>query len=160
MQSNRNPAPDTAPTFLSRLFATSDTSDNATSPADFQRRTQLRFPLAVQQSSLHLWKPGDPIATSPIRLIVGAATYSFVDMRTLDRLDIAARLHSDALWVDVFNTLDCPTHEAYVQYVPNLGNVYQTPVVGCWQNGIFAQSASGKPAMDQIEALIARLKPS
>jgi hypothetical protein len=119
-----------------------------------QRRAELGFPDAVTRSSLHLWKPGDPISTLKYRLIVGVATYSTYDLQLLDRIDDYARSHIETLWIDVFSWLDCLSLEQIAQYVPGLAQVYHTPISGLWENGAFVKGESGKPARDLIEMVL------
>ena len=124
------------------------------SPAEHQRFVRREFPAVVLKSSLHLWRPGDPIALSPQRLLVGAATYAFQDLRLLDRIDSYARNHVHSLRVDVFNTLDVSSHADFARYIPGLGEVYHTPVAGLWEVGRFVTGGSGRNAIELIQWLI------
>jgi hypothetical protein len=84
-------------------------------------------------------------------LLIGVATYSREDLRLLDLVEEALK-HQDGTGprVDVFNTLDCRTDEDFARYVPGLGKVHQTPVVGVWEKGVLKEKAWGKPARDLV----------
>jgi hypothetical protein len=116
-------------------------------PGDQQRKANLLFPELVSRSSMHLWKPGDPIDAAGRRLLVGVATYSPRDLELLDRLEEYLRVWS-AERVDVFNIDDCKAQDDFCKYVPGLVKVLQTPVVGLWINGALSTSATGQPASD------------
>lgn len=116
-------------------------------PSAEQDHAEKQFPLLTGGSNLHLWRPGDAICSKGRRILIGVATYSLYDMRLLDRVDETLRgLGDQALRVDVFSTLDCKTQEDFNQYVPGIGNVWQTPVVGIWENGRLEETASGAAA--------------
>jgi len=113
------------------------------SPGEQQALVERQFPSLVPRTPLHLWSPGDPIAERGRRVLVGVATYSGQDMELLDRIGEALNRSKTAARVDVFNTLDCRTHEDFAKYVPGFGDVYQTPVVGVWLDGTLQEAGSG-----------------
>jgi hypothetical protein len=132
------------------------------SPGEQQRLVEQEFPALVARGPLHWWTPGESVADTR-RLLIGAATYSRYDMRLLD-LVYEAKCHSVApasaqhvtskglglvelaaeqLRVDVFSVLACGSHEDFSKYVPGIGQVFQTPVVGFWEKGILREKATG-----------------
>jgi hypothetical protein len=54
------------------------------------------------------------------------------------------------LHVDVFDVSECKTMEEFQRYVPDVGAVLQTPVVGLWQDGKLTTTATGKEARDLV----------
>jgi hypothetical protein len=108
--------------------------------------------------------------------VIGVATYSGPDMRLLDLVQQAvtretARTMAGArapteeapfgvlglgqrlpepLRVEVFSVLACQSHEDFDLYVPGIGQVFQTPVVGLWVNGTLSEKCWGAPARDLV----------
>jgi hypothetical protein len=101
------------------------------------------FPTIVSRSPLHLWSPGDPIPRQGNRLLIGVATWSASDMRLLDAIAQALHERAPALAVDVFNVAECRAPADFDRYVPGIGAVLQTPVVGLWSEGRLVEKASG-----------------
>lgn len=145
-------------------------------PGEQQHRVEGEFPALVAQGFLHWWSPGDRIAAAKKRLLIGVATYSEMDMRLLDLVGnaVAAKncrrmaamakptkpgvlafvqMPPESLRVDVFSVLACRTHEDFQKYVPGVGKVYQTPVVGFWEDDRLRESATGARG----RALVARV---
>lgn len=110
-----------------------------------------RFRDAAARSRFKLWSPEMPIPQAATRILVGAADYSHPDLRLLDFVDqaLAQRNGADTCW-QVFDTTECQRMEDFEKYIPGIGNVYQTPVIGVWQNGVLTQRAWGKPAREII----------
>src|SRR5262249_27284589 len=105
----------------------------------------------VAESRLHWWSPGNPVCERGKRLLIGVATYSEYDMRLLDLLDDAlGESRCSSIHVDVFDVLDCPTMDDFDRYVPGVGIVLQTPVVGVWENGVLKDKGSGAPAREKL----------
>jgi hypothetical protein len=118
-------------------------------PAGQQDYVEAQLPAVVAQSNLHLWQPGDPVAHQGKRILLGVATYSIYDMRLLDVLDEeAGRRNGQTPRLDVFSVARCRTHEDFARYIPDLGTVLQTPVVGVWEGGALKEKGQGKPARD------------
>ncbi|HEV3256935.1 MAG TPA: hypothetical protein VG013_08665 [Gemmataceae bacterium] len=142
------------------------------SPGEDQALVAREFPEFVARSTLHWWSADAAAATVGKRLLVGVATYSEADMQLLDLVKDAVakrKLHGlnearaqqqmlgcgvsapvgsaqESLRVEVFSTLDCRTHEDFDKYIPGIGKVYQTPVVGLWIHGLLREKCSGAPA--------------
>jgi hypothetical protein len=120
-------------------------------PSTRQDLVERRFPAVVADSRLHAWSPGNPIRQQGKRLLLGIATYSENDMRLLDLVEESQMRHDgDSLWVDVFNTLEWKSRQDLDKYIPGLGDVYQTPVFGLWEDGRLNEQAWGKDARDRV----------
>ncbi|HEV3144311.1 MAG TPA: hypothetical protein VGZ47_10530 [Gemmataceae bacterium] len=106
-------------------------------------------------SHLRLWQPGDPVVAVPIRVLVGVATYSALDLRLLEiidrKLEEASR-NGATLHVEVFNVLECRDQADFEKYIPGIGTVFQTPVVGIWENGVLVHRATGAAARSLLES--------
>ncbi|HJT76734.1 MAG TPA: hypothetical protein VJ739_05985 [Gemmataceae bacterium] len=113
---------------------------------------EREFPAAVAGSSLRLWRPGDPLSDHGTRILIGIATWSGYDMRLLDVVE-EGMARGSAPAVAVFNTSDCRTQDDFNKYVPGLGAVYQTPVVGIWQDGRLEWSGQGAEARERVARL-------
>lgn len=132
------------------LFASHSSSDCRDDPAGADRQ----FPAFVASSPFRLWRPGDPIATRDNRYLIGVATWSGYDMRLLDVLAEALAAHpNDPPVVEVFNTADCRHEQDFDRYIPGIGVVSHTPVVGFWHNGELAASAQGHAAREFIAGM-------
>jgi hypothetical protein len=95
-----------------------------------QKIVDDRFPSLVSMSPLRLWYGGNAVPTQGKRLLIGVATWSAHDMKLLDAVAQALQRAPINLTVDVFNVADCSSPEAFDRYVPGIGRVFQTPVVG------------------------------
>jgi hypothetical protein len=112
------------------------------------------LPGLVAEGPLRMWRPGMIVSDKGTRLLIGAATWSGYDMRLLDLIAEAKRADpQEASIVDVFNTADCRQMSDFRDYIPTLPEVFQTPVVGVWQDGRLQEAQQGYAARD----LIARL---
>jgi hypothetical protein len=106
-------------------------------PALEQGQAERQFPLLTARSHLHLWRPGDTICSTGRRILIGVATYSIHDLRLLDVVEQLLSQSNDnrLLRVDVFSAHQCQTQDDFDKYVPGIGPVFQTPVVGIWEDG-------------------------
>ncbi len=115
-------------------------------------RAEQLFPVLIQQSRLHLWRPGDPIAASR-RLLVGVATWSLYDLSLLELLDLVLNRGCSAVdRIDVFNS-DRVERGDFEEYIPGLGKVVGTPVAALWQDGIIGDKGFGWRAIRLISRL-------
>jgi hypothetical protein len=117
---------------------------------DQQRAIDTLFPIVVSASPLRLWQPGDPIAPTGRRLLLGVATWSVPDVTMLDELALALLRQPSDLVVDVFNVADVRSAGDFERYVPGIGTVFHTPVVGLWIDGRLVAKASGKAGRDLV----------
>jgi hypothetical protein len=116
----------------------------------FARR---EFPRIVASSHLDLWKPGDAIASTGRRILMGIASYSRPDLAMLDEIESVLAERASVFQVDIFDILDCSTMTDMQKYVPGIGDVYQTPVVGVWTDAKLSKYASGYPAREMVNEL-------
>jgi hypothetical protein len=105
------------------------------------------FPALLVQHGLQLWSPGSPIPEEGTWLLIGVATWSLSDMKLLDRVSQA---NGWAGRVGVFNVAGCSAPSAFEQYIPGIGPVFHTPVVGLWSDGKLKEKASGKAGRDLV----------
>jgi hypothetical protein len=117
-------------------------------PAEVQDSARRELPSLLAKSNLHSWTPGDPIQAQGIRFVIGIAVWSVYDMRLLDALDQV--LSQRAERVDVFNVDDCSTMECLRDYVPLVGKIYDSPIVGTWQDGKQVNQCSGAIAREMV----------
>lgn len=136
---------------LSQALTSSGRPDGSLGPG--QKKLDDRFPSAVSTSPFRLWSPGDPIPAGGKRLLIGVATWSAYDMKLLDAVSQALPRLPAGLTVEVFNVADCSSPEAFDQYVPGIGSVFHTPVVGLWCDGKLVDKATGRAGRE----LVARL---
>jgi hypothetical protein len=109
------------------------------------------FEAAVAKSHLRLWKPGDPIADTGVRVLLGTATWSGYDMRLLDVVDEAlSRLGPAAPLVEVFDASYLPSQDVFHEYIPGLPPVFHTPVVGVWRDGTLHERGEGYDARELV----------
>jgi hypothetical protein len=125
--------------FVDLLLKTPDIPDQA------QQLAAELFPRVVAMSKMRLWRIGDPVSNVGSRILIGvAASYSIPDLQLLDelnkRLSSASNISDQ---VDVFDVSDCKEMKDFENYIPGIGNVYHTPVIGYWENGVLKESLSG-----------------
>lgn len=102
------------------------------------------FPEVVSHSPrLRLWDKNAGVPSSGRFLLVGVATWSGYDMKLLDVLESTP---GGPEVIGVFDTADCRSNEDFEARIPGIGTVFQTPVVGLWENGHLVASASGHAA--------------
>ena len=112
-------------------------------PAQEQEAAEREFPGTVDASLFHLWRVGDPIADSGQRCLIGVATYSESDLALLDELEIQVSDARSTVRIDLFSVLSCSKHDDFDEYISEIGNVYQTPVVGLWIDGTLVAKGQG-----------------
>jgi hypothetical protein len=109
-----------------------------------QNRAEELLPELLEVYGMRLWRPGDAFASHGNRLLIGVSIASRYDLELLDLL--AAHLARDAaagISVDVFSWTSARTMEDFLAYIPGIGDVFQTPVVGAWTDGELTSSATG-----------------
>jgi hypothetical protein len=115
-----------------------------------QADAERLFPLFVEANSLmRIWALGDPIPIEGKHLLVGIATYSLPDLRLLDALTskLSSSVRPDE-YVDVFDTSVCKMMADFEKYIAGIGNIYQTPVIGLWEEGELVYKAWGAAARE------------
>jgi hypothetical protein len=137
--------------------------------AHSQKKADDAFPSVVATSPFRLWRPGDLLPATGKRLLIGVATWSAYDMKLLDAVSQALQRLPSGLRVEVFNVADCSSPEAFDHYVPGIGSVFHTPVVGLWADGQLVEKATGRAGRElvarvsgldalQVDGLIATIK--
>ena len=107
----------------------------------FADERSVLFPEVVAHSSrLTLWERHEAPPTSGQFLLVGIATWSGYDMMLLDAIERSTG-NPDA--IGVFDTAHCKSNEDFEAWIPSIGIVYQSPVVGLWDNGKLVARGSG-----------------
>jgi hypothetical protein len=125
---------------------------DAANPSEQAKHLSARLLEALSRSRLHSWKLGDDIAPTNRRVLVGVAPYSGYDLKLLEALN---KLPLDPISdrIDIFDVLACRTQEDFEKYIPGIGKVYQTPVVGMWEKGRLVQRHSGYNARELLMRL-------
>ena len=143
------------------LTKSASAAEDWTRPGEEQREAQRRFPGLVETSRLHLWKPGDSIQKRGKRLLIGAATYSLIEMYILDALNELLE-REPSLKIDVFDLSACGSREEIASYIPN-APAKASPVLGIWSDGRFVKGLEGGTANKylrehlQLDAILERL---
>ncbi len=120
--------------------------------AEIQRRAAEGF-LAAAESSGFLTSV--PQNTTPHKMVVGVASYSLSELRMLDQLRERMRIHEglSQTSVVVFDVLNCLTEDDFEKFVPGIGRVLQTPVIGYWIHGVVIKLATGFDAVEFLNGL-------
>jgi hypothetical protein len=125
------------------------------SVADQQAYASQQLPILLSGTNLHRWSPGQAISAKGLRMLLGVAPYSPLDLQLLDLLnEKMSAANNSSIQIDVFNVLECPTMEDFSRYIPGISRVYQTPVVGIWKNGVLVEQAWGRAARDLISRVL------
>lgn len=113
-----------------------------------QHRAGELFPELVRQSRLHYWRPGDPLSSAGVRLLLGlAASFSLPDLRLADVINESLAKNGEGVRVDVFNMATdlhalneledyYPLLKESGQVVPPIGFRSPQPVLGVWRSGV------------------------
>ncbi len=124
-------------------------------PLDVQQQEASEvFPQIVELSNLVLFAP-ENVCVHSSRIVIGVATYSIYDMSLLDRIDVCADTCFSGVSVEVFDIVD--TYDKFGGFdhiFPGIEGVYQTPVVGVWNDGVLIERASGENARDLISKVL------
>lgn len=117
------------------------------SPEDQARYITSRLAETLEGSPVSLWRVGDPIPSAGQRTLLGIAPYSLPDLQLLDALRETLERKPDRQGtVQIFDVLNCATMGDLDAYIPGIGRVYQTPVVGIWEKGVVVQKGCGAKA--------------
>jgi hypothetical protein len=114
-------------------------------PAEQQVRILSRLPTRAQERGMRAWKPGDGIPTRGRRFLIGVEPFSS-ELSLLD--SVCEALKGDQL--DVFTLRECKSQSEIEDFIPGIAPVYQSPVVGIWQDGRLAASGSGWNAIQLL----------
>ncbi len=121
-------------------------------PVRAQQKAAELFPSLVVMSKMRLWRIGDSVPDVGSSILIGvAASWSLYDLQLLDDLNKRLTSASELIdQVDVFDVSDCKEMKDFENYIPGIDNVYQTPVLGYWENGVLKESLSGFPARNWL----------
>jgi hypothetical protein len=112
-----------------------------------------QFWRVLDAAGLVRWRKGDPMAASPQRLLIGLASYSVPEVELAQRLIDRLETGPLPVCVELFNVLDVKDMSDFQNYVPGMGSVYQTPVVGLWSDGLLADAVQGSDARVLIQRI-------
>ncbi len=113
-------------------------------PGDAQKKARVDFPRQVSQSSFKLRNPSQAIPQSGKHFIIGIATYSASELSLLDQLEESlGSSKSETLDVEVFDVLDCKKMSDFQRFIPGIGGVHRTPVIGVISDGKLIDHATG-----------------
>lgn len=87
-----------------------------------------------------IWIPGDPIPADGDWLLVGVASWSGYDRRLVSLIESLSRAPSR---IALFNADVCDSQESVRAYIPRIGFVHHTPIVGHWHDGELVESENG-----------------
>lgn len=114
--------------------------NNHLPPGEQQRLAREQFPSVAATTHMSMWSPGESFPTNGNRILIGVATYSLYDLDLLDALD-SQLLGNDA--VQLFEVSSCSTMDDFEKFIPGIGKVFQTPVIGFWKDGELIYHAQG-----------------
>ena len=115
----------------------------SSSPGLQQVAARAQLPSMLAVSNLRFWSPSLPISANGERALVGIATWSLYDPQLLDRLQATLACCNRQTIIDIFDVDACKSLDDTERYVPGIGRVFQTPVVGVWRDGVKISSAWG-----------------
>jgi hypothetical protein len=124
-----------------------------------QQAVDAAFPNVATAHSFYYWRPGDRVPSIGQRVLIGvAAAYSHSDLQLLDSVSEEWSSSGSGITVDVFNISDCSLQDDFELYIPGIGPVFQTPVVGLWADGVLVRKGTGKNAVDILKSLFSGLQ--
>jgi len=125
-------------------------------PADEQAEwATARIERMLIERRILVWHLGDSIPKASRRVLIGIVPWSAYDLRLLDSLTRAcARADDSREQLEIFDVDAAGRASGGYDYlertIPGIGKIFQTPVVGVWENGILTQKASGAAGRDLI----------
>lgn len=131
--------------------------DPSLTPAEDQGRASNMLPISVSRSHLHWLASPEPPNGAGEKLVVGVATWSRYDFALLDELNVFAASHP-GFQVCVFD-VDRVGGE-FERFVPDVGQVLQTPVVGRWSGGVLVEKGTGHAGREIARKLMAESAPA
>jgi hypothetical protein len=126
-------------------------TDDKRIPSSTRDRARPSLSQVVAKSTLHNWSPADPVPATGKRVLIGVAPWSGYDLRLLDILDqITSAVRGRVPHLAVFDVAECKSQQDFDRYIPSVSPVYQTPVVGIWENGDLKEKATGAVARNRV----------
>jgi hypothetical protein len=115
-------------------------------PAEQQVYILSALRTRAQAKGLRVWKPENGIPSRGRRFLIGVTQYSRPDLELLDAVcDI---LKGGQL--DIFVLSECKSQAEIESFVAGIGPVFQSPVVGIWEDGRLIAKGSGWEAMQLL----------
>jgi hypothetical protein len=108
------------------------------------------LPSFIQDGPFRLWEPGDPIPQRGVFALLGVATWSGYDMQLLDALQEAMSRPGNYPDVALFNAGILTSMDEFYKYIPEVPEVFHTPAVGVWRDGVLTERAEGYAARDLV----------
>jgi len=108
-----------------------------------QASARAQLPSMLAAINLRLWSPSMPINADGERILIGVAAWSVYDLQLLDRLQAKLACLNRKTIIDIFDVDACRSSDDLERYVPGIGPMFQTPVVGVWRDGAKVSSAWG-----------------
>jgi hypothetical protein len=119
-----------------------------------QREVDNEVSEFLQAKGMKKWHPGDPIPGVGRRMLIGLATYSRDDIDLAQALVDHKASGGSGVQVELFSVMDIRTMQEFEEYIPGIGNVYQTPVAGLWEDGVVIRTSQGLEARKLIDDVI------
>ena len=121
-------------------------------PGDQPGYVSTRLPEALVDSPISVWQRGQSISSMGRRTLLGIAPYSLPDLELLDAVTEALKQRGPDRedLVQVFDVLTCKSMKDFDDCIPGIGQVYQTPVVGIWEDGVLIEKGSGAKARQVV----------
>jgi hypothetical protein len=94
-----------------------------------------------------IWNPGDPIPPTGDWLLIGVASWSGYDRRLVSLIESLTRAPGR---IALFDADVCDSQESVRVYIPRIGFVHHTPIVGHWHDGALVESDNGYAARHLI----------
>jgi hypothetical protein len=131
--------------------------DPALTAVEGQRRASNLLPVRVSQSAMKWLALPEPPNGTADKLVVGVASWSKSDLALLDELDAFAASHP-GVRVCVFD-VDRIGGE-FERFVPGIGEVVRTPVVGRWSAGVLVERGTGAAGREIAGRMAAQHAPA
>jgi hypothetical protein len=111
-----------------------------------QQRAAEQFPSLVQSSHMKLWQPGRDLPLNGAEVVwIAVASYSVPDLELLDAIEAKLK-GGQTETIYLFDLSAFPDFKDFERVLPGIGRVYQTPVVGSWNDGVLKERLSGAVA--------------
>ena len=111
-----------------------------------------RLAQMISGSAMQWWSWGDSIPDTENQILIGVATWSVYDLRLLDALDEMSANSKDRIRIlDMEKVPDFVwSLDLFNQVIPGIGKIYQTPVIGIWEEGALVEKGSGAAGRDLV----------
>ena len=120
-------------------------------PGQQQQRAAQEFPSVVQNSHMEIWRPEEELPARGAHIWIGIASYSIPDLEMLDAIEAKlSREPTQNETIHLFDLSSLTDIGDFEKYLPGIGKVYQTPVIGIWEDGVMKEKASGTAAKNWL----------